>query len=50
MTEEEWRSLHNVWLDWLRVLNESTFKPGLFRFLLYNLHLLAYSTYTCVCS
>ncbi|KAG0581923.1 hypothetical protein M758_3G020500 [Ceratodon purpureus] len=31
MTEEEWRSLHNVWLDWLGVLNESTFKPGLVR-------------------
>lgn len=31
MTEDEWFSLHVVWLDWLRVLEESTFKPGLVR-------------------
>ena len=39
MMEEEWRSLYDVWLDWLRVLNESAFKPGLVRFLPFKLHL-----------
>jgi hypothetical protein len=41
MAEEEWRAMHSVWVDWLGVLNESTFKPGLVRFLPFNIRFLA---------
>lgn len=49
MTDEEWRSLYNVWLDWLGILKESTFKPGLIRFLPFWLYFLAWGVqFLCV--